>query len=219
MARIIVDNIVKIEKDLKLHDVKDASYSLGVVAGGNKVFQLDTYSTPIDNNHPTQSVQVTIEDLGKILVLLSSEYQSFNIQLLDDNGSVKYGLNWGNRIGRNPNQAYLDLPPEIYKSEFFPINGVQFTVKTDDGQEIVFTRAQKDNVNGHALQTPLDNSILGTYLRNRLSLKNGELITEESIERYGRNYITISKIGETYYLDFSSSSKKDRLKFPFSRCF
>lgn len=207
MARIDIDQIEKVEKDINIQDVAKTTYTVGQTDEGSILFQIDTLIEASGGQY-TQSLQLDADNLSKLLKLLSSQFQSFSIPLLDDQGEVKYGLNWGNRAGRNINQAYLDLPKEIYNSDFFPTNGIDIHIRTDDNQNIKFTRAQKDNVNGHALQTPDDNTIIGIYLRNRLSIKPGDVITKEAIEEYGRNFITISRVGDFYYLDFSSSKRQ-----------
>ena len=113
------------------------------------------------------------------------------------------GLNWGQRPeeGRDPNQAYLSLPAPVYKSDFFPLRGVHFTVRTDDGKVFVCSRAQD---NSKAIHTPHNNSLLGEYFRHRLGLQGGEYVTATHLRTYGRTDIDFYKIdAETYYLDFS----------------
>ena len=120
-------------------------------------------------------------------------------------------MNWGFASPRNKNtkkprdqnDAYIQLPSTIYKSDFFPLKGIHFTVSTDDGVTLICTRAQKD-WRGHAIETPHDNSSLGEYFRNRLGLANGQLITKEHLIRYGRTDVTFYKVDEeNYYMDFS----------------
>jgi phosphatidylserine/phosphatidylglycerophosphate/cardiolipin synthase-like enzyme len=43
-------------------------------------------------------------------------------------GEVQHrgGLNWGQRPGRKPNQAYIQLPPEVYNSDFFSKSASEF---------------------------------------------------------------------------------------------
>lgn len=120
------------------------------------------------------------------------------------------GLNWGQRpeYNRNPNQAYIQLRPEIYNSDFFPIRSVHFTVLTDDGRTLICTRAQKDK-KGHAIETPLNNSLLGEYFRNRLGLSNGAVVTLQHLRDYGRESVSFYKIdAENYYMDFSKNTAK-----------
>jgi hypothetical protein len=118
---------------------------------------------------------------------------------------TKGGLNWGQREGREPNQAYIQLTPEIYNSNFFPPRPQHFTVVTDDSKVLICSRAQKSET-GQAIETPHNNSLLGEYFRNRLNLPNGAFITKKHLERYGRIDVTFYKIDdENYLLDFSKN--------------
>ncbi len=111
------------------------------------------------------------------------------------------GLNWGQREGREPNQAYINLRAEVYKSDFFPPKAIQFTVLTDDGKVFICSRAQD---NDKAIHTPHNNSLLGEYFRNRLSVPLGTYLLREHLERYGRTDVVFYKIDdETYYMDFA----------------
>lgn len=130
--------------------------------------------------------------------------KSIKVDLIDSKGEVQYGLNWGQRVGRNPDQAYIQLPSDVYKSDFFPSKGKYFVVRTDDGQTIIMTRAQKTD-DGTAIQTPDDNSILGKYIRKRLGLQEGVPITASDIAAYGRNNVVITKIDNlNYEMNFSN---------------
>lgn len=127
------------------------------------------------------------------------------VNLLDNKGEVQYGLKWGLRDKRDPNEAYLQLEPEIYKGTFFPKKGKFFIVKTDDNRTLILTRAQKDY--GCALQTPENNSIIGSYIRERLGVPSGKEITKEDFEAYGKSDIDFYKIDDMQYLmSFSSSN-------------
>lgn len=114
---------------------------------------------------------------------------------------MRSGLNWGQRPGRNPNQAYLSVPREIQRSSFLPEVGQQFLVDTDDGQRLIMVRAQS---NGKALETPGDNSLLGRYFRTRIGVESGRLVTAAHLRRYGRTSVDIYRVSSTHYeLDFS----------------
>lgn len=111
------------------------------------------------------------------------------------------GLNWGQRPGREKNQAYINIPADIGRSGFFPDIGNTFTILTDDDKHLICVRAQ---ANGKGLHTTLNNSLMGEYFRYRLGLKNGEFVTIEHLIRYGRTNVDIYKLDEeTYYMDFS----------------
>jgi hypothetical protein len=57
---------------------------------------------------------------------------------------------------------------------------------------------------GKGLHTTLNNSLLGTYFRYRLGVKEGEFVTKEHLLKYGRTDVTFYKIdNENYLLDFS----------------
>ena len=111
------------------------------------------------------------------------------------------GLNWGQRPGREPNQAYIPIPARIYKTGFFPPIGERFIVQTDDGETLEFVRAQQS---GKALHTPDSNSRIGLYFRSRLRVKSGAFVTKSHLDQYGRTNLELTKIDEeTYFLDFS----------------
>lgn len=119
-----------------------------------------------------------------------------------DQGEVhqKSGLNWGQREGRNPDQAYIPVPSGIAKTKFFPEKGVHFQVITDDGEAFICTVAQEGD---KALETPSDNSILGKYFRKKLGLPSGAFIQKEDLQAFGSNLVRIFKdTDDCYRLSF-----------------
>jgi len=126
------------------------------------------------------------------------------VSLLQQNGEIgeRSGLNWGQRPGRDPNQAYIPInSAEIRDSGFFPDKGTYFNVRTDDGRSMIFVRAQD---NGKALETPLSNSILGLYFRERIGLESGAFVHKDDLLDYGRTDVDFYKIDDGYYyMDFS----------------
>ena len=129
------------------------------------------------------------------------------VSLLSRAGAVptRNGLNWGQRYGRNPNQAYIQLGAARAKSGFFPPRPEQFTVVTDDNLSFIAVRAQKSgDRGGDAIETTEGNHILGAYLRARIGVRSGAPVAKRDLENYGRTDITFCKIeGDTYYMDFS----------------
>lgn len=112
------------------------------------------------------------------------------------------GLNWGQRDGRDPNQAYLPIPISIRRRSFFPPRTVRFTILTDDGKTLTAVVAQDYD---KAIHTPYNNAELGLYFRRRLGVPDGAFVTNEHLARYGRDSVVIYKIDdETYFMDFSS---------------
>lgn len=106
------------------------------------------------------------------------------------------GLNWGQREGREQNQAYIPIPSSIAKSDFFPPKGVHFQVTTSDGQAFICTVAQDGN---KALETPFDNSILGKYIRQRLGLELGSYVSTDDLNKFGANAVKITRINNDSY--------------------
>lgn len=132
---------------------------------------------------------------------------TIRVYLLDKDGESQYGLNWGQRVGREPNQAYLQLESAVYNSDFFPVKGTYFLVNTDDKETFIMNRAQKTDT-GTAIQTPENNSIIGLYLRKRLGVAEGKEISKDDILNYGRIEISFKKIDERHYnLDYSKKWK------------
>lgn len=138
---------------------------------------------------------------------------SRRVYLLDKDGNVQYGLNWGRRDNRDPNQSYLQLESDVYNTDFFPIKGTYFLVTTDEGECFALNRAQKTE-SGTALQSPENNSIIGIFLRKRLGVPSGAEITKEAILNYGRIDILFTKIDNRHFLlDFSKKWTSDDFAF------
>ena len=152
-----------------------------------------------------ESIDLTDEVKTKDMLV----QDSVELSLLDSRTQLthkKAGLNWGQRSNRNPNQAYIPIPSNVYKSNFFPPIGEPFLMRTDDGEEYIFVRAQE---NGKALHTTHNNSLLGLYFRSRIGVTSGEFVNRQDLDKYGRTTVSILKINEReYFLDFSVSLQK-----------
>lgn len=128
--------------------------------------------------------------------------ETISLSLLTRAGKIhdRAGLNWGQRPGRDKNQAYIPIRADIRRSGFFPPLGEPFTVLTDDEYSLIFVVAQME---GKALHTKQNNALLGKYLRKRMGLRSGERVTLEHLTEYGRTDISFTKIDEeTYLMDF-----------------
>ncbi|MFH1246145.1 MAG: restriction endonuclease PLD domain-containing protein [Candidatus Omnitrophota bacterium] len=155
--------------------------------------------------HPAKGKRPAIKK-GKNKPIIA-DVPHVRISLLDKKGRLpkRSGLNWGQRPEekRNPDQAYIHLPANIYKTDFFPALGLDFIVHTDDNKILTCHRAQQ---NGKAIHTP-DNSLFGRYFKKRLGLAKGAMVKKANLLRYGRTTIDFYKIeDETYYMDFSKPS-------------
>lgn len=143
-------------------------------------------------------------DIECNLVSETDDLDSVMLSLVTKNGEpgTRSGLNWGQRKGREPNQAYIPLPSKIAKSGFFPLEKRHFTAITDDHHQLTLRVEQQNN---KAITTPVRNSDLGEYFRNRLGLANGAYVTRDDLTRYGRTDVKFVKLDEeTFYMDFSA---------------
>jgi len=133
---------------------------------------------------------------------------TLKLSLLDYKGNMheRSGLNWGQRPGRNPNQAYIPLPVNAARLGFFPLEKRQFSVLTDDNKNLILRVEQQ---NDKAITTPLNNSHIGEYFRNRLGLPNGAFVTKQNLLDYGRTDVEFFKIDdEQYFMNFSNASNE-----------
>lgn len=163
----------------------------------------------IYESEESQAIYCTHNEVEENVVIYSlRQPDTFNnddtitLSLLAKTGDVgnRSGLNWGQREGRNPNQAYIPLPSKFAQSGFFPLDG-HFMVLTDDKKTLILRVEQQ---NDKAITTPMNNSSLGEYFRNRLGLANGAYVTKQDLEKYGRTDVTFHKIDEeTFTMDFS----------------
>ena len=130
------------------------------------------------------------------------EDKSVRISLLARNGelSKKSGLNWGQRPGRDRNQAYLTIRSDARKEGFLPDKGFTFTLITDDNETLDCTVQQDGR---KAISTTNDNSRLGKYFRNRLGVESEAMVTKDDLKKYGRTDFVLRKLDEeTFFLDF-----------------
>lgn len=155
------------------------------------------------NRHPNED---TITD-NNLETFNTEGLPSIRVSLLTNQGNVqrRVGLNWGQRPGRDHNQAYIQLPPPVYRSDFFPERPDHFTILTDDSKSLICVRAEKLNQHpaGCAIHS-IPNSRMGEYFRNRLSVASGAFITAGDLQHYGRTDVVFYKLdNENYYMDFS----------------
>jgi len=147
-------------------------------------------------------------DLTAVVEHPANALNSVSISLLDRNGKLPEisGLNWGQRPGREPNQAYIRIPADVYRTDFFPDREERFVIYTDDGNQLNCATAQETiyGRHGKAIHSYENNSILGLYFRNRLGLSPGVPVTLEALQNYGRTDVIFYRIDdETFYMDFS----------------
>lgn len=131
--------------------------------------------------------------------ILSKAVDAIKLSLLQNNGEIHNagGLNWGQREGREPNQAYIALPSVLQEMVFFPEPGIKFNVMTDDKVELIMVRQGE---NGKNITTSDNNSVLGVYFRNRLGLERGAFVEKRHLEEYGRTDVEFAKLDKLNYI-------------------
>ena len=143
------------------------------------------------------------EATGAVSRLRGADIHSVTLSFITESGETgqRSGINWGQRAGREPNQAYIPLPAYIARSGFFPLEKRHFSVLTDDRKQLILRVEQQ---NDKAITTPANNSLLGEYFRNRLGMPNGAYVRKADFERYGRTDVTFYKLDdEQFFMDFS----------------
>ena len=173
----------------------------------NYFSQLDKDTIFCNHNEVEEYIKVTRKPASRFEIetpeILTTSGSTVTLSLLSRSGEVGIhsGLNWGQRDRREPNQAYIHLPASISRSGFFPLNKQHFTVLTDDGKSIVLRVQQQGD---KAITTPGNNSRIGEYFRNRISVANGAPVWKSDLMRYGRADVTFFKFDdEQFYMDFS----------------
>jgi hypothetical protein len=150
------------------------------------------------NSHPE-----LVTETSPLISLEGSGVEKVSLSLLSRTGDVGHrsGLNWGQRPGREPNQAYIPLPRAQALTGFFPLDKQHFSVITDDQKQLILRVEQEKD---KAITTPLNNSLLGEYFRNRMGLPSGIYIKKEHLEKYGRTDVAFYKLDEEhFFMDFS----------------
>lgn len=151
----------------------------------------------IYSTHPILDVEDNIA-----YALESSDLPRVKLSLLAKNGETgtASGVNWGQRKGREPNQAYIPVSSKVKRTGFFPPPDTIFTVLTDDRKCLLLRIEQQGD---KAITTPSNNSLLGEYIRNRIGLSNGQYVWRKDLENYGRTDVTFYKLDENqYFMDF-----------------
>lgn len=190
----------KEEKNLQKNQESPATYSCN-----DELFQINTEIASVATQFDLDGLKDLISVIYAEYPILFNKKSTFDVPFFDKKGDLQYCFRWGfepdgktlRSSARTGNEAYIALPPQIYKSDFFPANPQTFIIKTDDAKSFVFKRAQKDE-NGQALETTDDNNQegnkeLGKYLRSRLGIESGKPITKEAVVKYGNDKITFVK--------------------------
>lgn len=123
------------------------------------------------------------------------------VSLLDRRGCLGKvsGLNWGQRENRNKNQAYLPLRGDVRQEGFLPPLKEHFVLISTDGSRFICSVQQA----GRKALACSDNSALGVWIRTKLGLVGGSLVTVKDLEQYGRTDFTLARIrSDIFVVDF-----------------
>lgn len=160
-----------------------------------------------DNTPVIRHIQ--LDETGAITEYFNLRHLPYvDLSLLLDNDTAiheRSGLNWGQRPGRERNQAYIpvSVPFNNANPDFFPPLEQAFTMVTDDGQQLICIMAQQ---NRKAIHTTESNSIMGRYFRNRLGVPLGARVDAQDLIIYGRTSVRVYKIdNETYFMDYGTA--------------
>ena len=151
-----------------------------------------------------------------------------NMTLLNGSGIVPLasGINWGQGQGHvTPNDAYIAVRKDYIRSYPFlfppkqnsPISNAQgrpqrhndiIEIIWDDGTVMEGLLEGNQDENGlifpKQISTSPKKNILGAYLRQRLGVASGTLVTYQDLQNYGRFDISVSLQGAgVYNFDFS----------------
>ena len=99
------------------------------------------------------------------------------------------------------NNANLVVSKNVIDSDFF-VKGFYFTILTDD--EVVFICKISEDKRGMQVIHSLQERSFYEYIRNRIGVADGALITVADLHNYGRTDVEFYKLdNENYYMDFS----------------
>jgi hypothetical protein len=174
-----------------------------------EIFQ-NAFSTAMDCNAPNAEAMAFGTTRGKAKVPTSlgleiaedlEKLPKARLSLLTAHGRLVHnagaGINWGQRGNRNPDEAYIPVSATLGRSGFFPSRGTFFSVRTETGLVMTCVRAQD---NGKAIETPLDNSELGRWLRQQAGVPAGSLVQTEQLVSSGTDELEFIQLAPEEYL-------------------
>jgi hypothetical protein len=111
------------------------------------------------------------------------------------------GLNWGqptnSRRRKDLNAAYVPVPTNLQKAEILPVVNEIFLCIFNDGIEIEMVRTGS---NGKNLTSAYENQIFGRYIRFKLGVPPGQLVTQKHLESANIYGISFYKLAHQKYL-------------------
>lgn len=153
------------------------------------------------------SPSIELEGLESVLLPLVALTNNTSTGTVRGEPHKLWGLNWGQRNGREKNQAVIPIPKRVWalNSEFFPrgkpFDRPQFLLTTDDNKSLFMVVAEDGD---KALHSVPNNSLVGEYFRHRLGVPFGEPIRLDDLKRGGSRFVKIYRTeDESYYLAYT----------------
>ncbi|MBN2825147.1 MAG: NgoFVII family restriction endonuclease [Campylobacterales bacterium] len=122
------------------------------------------------------------------------------------------GLNQWNAKGRvrHPDEVYIPVPKEFhdYKPNFFPNRDTIFTLRLPNGETMEAKLCQE---NSKALMSNPNRALGKWLLRDLFKLKEGELMTNDTLKLYGIDSVRIDKMNDLEYeINFAKIDSYER---------
>lgn len=173
------------------HEFADEQFRLGIPIHDVRVDVLKSIWTPRQPANRTARITHSQLPLSEVtLPLVTSRGAGRGLV------PTRSGLNWGQRKGRDQNQAYIPVPSGIQTSGFFPRRGQVFTVTTPDGALFQMVRAQE---NGKAIHSIPSNADIGKYFRSRLGVPLGAAVATEDLLAFGTDGVSFQKFSDSAF--------------------
>lgn len=203
-----IKNIKKSKSSIYFDDDKyEYSFSLSK-STLMKRFQTNSFIDEFDINILNDPLEELYSLVESDDISVSSKYiDTVYLPLYGSGGKVyaNSGLNQWNANGRirNPNEVYIPIPKVFYnnKPNFFPNKDIIFTLKLPNNKEI---QAKVCQESGKALMSNPNKELGRWLLRDVLKLKEGTLVTNETLDIYGIDSVRIDKVsGANYEINFA----------------
>jgi hypothetical protein len=200
------------------------------IVSPNAFQDLNTYSNYVNSiSNNCSNITLGNQQAQATYINIQNNPNICTMTLLDRSGNVPQasGINWGHGNGHvTPNDAYIAVRKDYIRSHPFlfppkqvaPRNNLNqgriqrhndiIEIIWDDGT--IMEGLLEGNQNENGLNYPKqissfpNKNIMGTYLRQRLNLNPGTMVTYQDLQTYGRFDISVSLQGAgVYNFDFS----------------
>ena len=219
----IAQGVIQYEIDVELNDPE----SVGTLNEFANKLRLDASHALDESIKVVSQRSRALENLLGVQVLSSRELESLDLLRLKSNVTYQMQLKAGAEArksnlnvffgeGRTNQQRSMVIPRPWYEVELqpgrdwyrsakqFPKAQEHFTVVTDDGYKFSVYSSLDTSWNGPKnFRSSADLQVLGRWIKGRLEaadvLRPGEVVTEETLEKYGCDYLEFTKLEESLW--------------------